>query len=92
MKCGRQGSSNFMRLINISKYGGNGSLSELVVLACLQQHFPFLHKDLSSLILMGPLENILCLLGMGEYFVTTTTILLGFMLDNFGILVITWWN
>lgn len=81
-----------MRLINISKYGGIGSLSELVVLACLQQHFHFLHKDLSSLILMWPLKNILGLLGMGEYFVMITTILLGFMLDNLGILVITWQN
>jgi len=55
-----------MRLVNISKYGGIGSLSELVVLACLQQHFTFLHKDLLSLILMGPLKNILGLLGMGN--------------------------
>lgn len=65
------------------------TLSELVVLACLQQHFPFLHKDLSRLILMGPLKKILGLLGMGGYFMMIVTILLGFMLGNLGILVIT---
>lgn len=68
------------------------TLNDVMVLACLQQHLPFLDKDLSSLISMGSLKEILGLLGMREYFMMIATILPGFMLDTMGILVITWMN